>query len=78
MMVHVFVHASAPFLGSQVSEEGMRMPRAIRFPARVKLAQTIFQAFSFQREISRITDHECLLGWIVLRKRLLVGVDRLY
>jgi len=49
-----------------MSEERMRMPGALLFPALVEFAYAIFQSCLLPRKIARVADHEHLVGRIAL------------
>jgi hypothetical protein len=56
----------------------MRMPGAFPFSTFVELPQAALQPILLSGKIARVADHQCLIGWIVFGKRLLVRVNRLY
>jgi hypothetical protein len=62
VMVEMFVHPGAPLVRRQWAKEGMRMFRALRFPALVKLPDANFELFLLAAEISRIGDRELRVG----------------
>src|ERR1022692_5343722 len=72
-MVEVFVHPRRPLMRRERTKEGMRMLRALRFPALVKLPDSNFELFLFSSKISFISDHKFLVSGAVLRKRLVVA-----
>src|SRR5579864_9324337 len=76
MMVEVFIHATTPLLRSERPEKGMRVPGTLRFPALVKLTHLQLELLLLAKKIPLVGDHEFLVGGIILRERLLVGVDR--
>jgi len=65
-MVQVLVHPARPLGRREMSEERMRMPGALLFPALVEFAYAIFQSCLLPRKIARVADHEHLVGRIAL------------
>lgn len=53
MMVDVFIHPGTPLVRRQWAEERMRMFRALRFPALVKLPDTNLELFLFASYLAR-------------------------
>ena len=78
MVIEVLVHAATPRPRGQGPKERMRMPRAIRFPALVKLPYLAAKRFLLAMEIPRIGYDEYLGGGIVLGEWLLIGIDGLH
>ncbi len=75
VVVQVFVHSRAPLVRRQRSKEGMRVACALCLSALVKLPDPDFELFLFASEISRIGDHQLLVGGAVPGKWLIVAID---
>jgi hypothetical protein len=75
VMIEVFVHSGSPLLRRDGSEERMRMFRAARFPALVKLANATLQLQLFAGKVSFIGDHKLLVRGTVPGKCFVVRKD---
>ena len=62
MMIQMFVHAAAPVLRRERSEEWMRMTRALRLATLIELANLGFTTFALAREVAGVRYHQPLIG----------------
>ena len=75
MVIEVFVHAAAPGVWRQRTEEWVWMPCAGGLSALMEAPELLFELFPFASEILLAGHHQLFAGRAVPGERFLVGVD---
>ena len=77
VVIEVLVHAAAPLLRSERSEEGMGMAGAVPFPAVMKLTNLLAELFLFAGKVALTGDNQAFVSGAIARKGPFVGEEGL-
>jgi hypothetical protein len=73
VMIQVLVHQDCPFLGSEMTEEGMGASRTDRLPAGHKSVNLAVKSLPLLNEVALVRDYEVRRSWRIPAYRLIIA-----